>query len=70
MGITPLSGFPLLTSGAHTEARAAEGRTHTADPEQVRDGQIPLPSLLLATVLSASMWWGIAAGIRWIWLAI
>ena len=32
--------------------------------------QIPLPSLLLATVLSACLWWGILAGMRWIWLAI
>jgi hypothetical protein len=35
-----------------------------------KNGQIPLPSLLLATALSASLWWGIVAGMRWIWLAI
>jgi hypothetical protein len=29
--------------------------------------QLPPGSLLLATMLSGSLWWGIIAGIRWIW---
>ena len=41
--------------------------TAASDLERV---QIPLPSLLLATVLSASLWWGILAGMRWIWLVV
>lgn len=32
-------------------------------PAILSEGQIPLPSLLLATVLSACLWWGIVAGI-------
>jgi hypothetical protein len=31
---------------------------------------LPLSSLLLATILSALLWWGIIAGLRWIWQAI
>ena len=41
--------------------------TAASDLERV---QIPLPSLLLATVLSGSLWWGILAGMRWMWQAI
>jgi hypothetical protein len=32
--------------------------------------QIPLRSLLLATVLTGSLWWGIIAGMRWVWRAL
>jgi hypothetical protein len=70
MGTTPLAGFSLLISGVPTEVRISDGRTATADPDQVRERQIPLPSLLLATVLCASLWWGIIAGVRWIWVTI
>ena len=70
MCTTPLAGFSHLVSGAQAEARIADVLIPTADPDQVREGQIPLPPLLLATVLSASLWWGIIAGVRWIWLAI
>ena len=40
------------------------------DAGDLERGQIPVTSLLLATVLSAPLWWGIIAGMRWIWLAI
>ena len=43
--------------------------TAASDLERVQM-QIPLPSLLLATVLSASLWWGILAGMRWMWQAV
>ena len=33
-------------------------------------GQIPPASLLLAAILSGSLWWGIIAGIRLVWPAI
>ncbi len=33
-------------------------------------GQVPPSSLLLGAMLSGFMWWGIIAGMRWIWLAI
>jgi hypothetical protein len=32
--------------------------------------QLPLSTLLVAMILSGSLWWGIIAGLRWIWLAI
>jgi len=54
-----------------TEAGASSGSgSGVRLPAILTEGQIPLPSLLLATVLSASLWWGILAGMRWIWLAI
>jgi hypothetical protein len=71
VGITLIvDSFPL-TVAAETEARACSGSGREVRlPAILREGQIPLPSLLLATVLSASLWWGIIAGMRWIWLAI
>ena len=70
MSTTLLAGFRLPIMGARTEATIADGRTPSADPEQVSEGQIPLPSLLLAALLSGSLWWGLIAGARWVWLAI
>jgi hypothetical protein len=37
---------------------------------EARTAQIPVPSLLLAAVLSGSLWWGILAGVRLIWRVI
>lgn len=43
----------------------------TSWPEQDElTAHFPLSSLLLATVLSGSLWWGIIAGLHWIWQAI
>ena len=65
-----ISGFPRLISGGQTEAAIAVGRAPRAAPDPVSTGQIPLPSWLLATALTAALWCGIVAGIRWIWLSI
>ena len=61
----------LLPADGCRPDRGSRVRTETcADAGDFERGQIPLPSLLLATVLSASLWWGILAGVRWIWLAV
>lgn len=39
------------------------------DMQPLTAEQMPLSSLLLAVVLSGSLWWGIIAGLRWIWQA-
>lgn len=46
---------------------------HSCPEEEVpplMGAQLPLSSLLLAMILSGLLWWGIIAGLRWIWQAI
>jgi hypothetical protein len=71
MGTALLAGCFLLAFAAQIQVRVCSGSGRGVRlPAILREGQIPLPTLLLAIVLGGCLWWGIIAGMRWIWLAI
>lgn len=71
MGPTLIAGFCLLLCTALIRVKVYSGSGRGIRlPATLSEGQIPPPSLLLATVLSGCLWWGIIAGMRWIWQAV
>jgi hypothetical protein len=59
----------VLTGRLATQTQAL----HSSPEEEVpplMGRQLPLSTLLVAMILSGSLWWGIIAGLRYIWRAI